>query len=80
MKRLKLKVVNGIFILALLVGAVVGLYGACAESVLLCGTGMAVIFGDILFRIIFYRCPHCGKFLDRSEGKFCPHCGEEIDE
>ena len=25
------------------------------------------------------RCPTCGKFLGRSDGKYCPHCGAKLE-
>lgn len=43
------------------------------------GTMLILIAGGIHF--CFYRCPHCGKYLDRSSVKgYCPHCGKKIEE
>ncbi len=32
-----------------------------------------------IFIVVFYRCPHCGKHLGRSGGKYCPYCGKELN-
>lgn len=79
MKNLKPKDINLIFIVVLIIGAVIGFYGAGAQNDILCFAGLFCMFGDIVFRLMFYRCPYCKRYLDRSEGKFCPHCGERID-
>jgi exosome complex RNA-binding protein Csl4 len=35
--------------------------------------------GDIIFIILFYRCPHCGGFLrTRYQHHYCPHCGNYL--
>lgn len=54
---------------------------------LMLGVGCALAVGGVVvmlcglgFQLLFYRCPHCGKYLDRSTGPFCPHCGRSIDE
>lgn len=80
MKRPKPQNVNRIYIAVLIVGAVTGLYGAQSEKIAFFAASMVIIVGDMLFRILFYRCPHCGKFLDRSSGRYCPHCGEDVNE
>lgn len=38
----------------------------------------ALIFAVVIFQIIFYRCPHCGKYLGRTTGRHCPYCGEKF--
>ena len=42
--------------------------------------GIGLIFLAVLIHIIFYRCPHCRRFLSRNTGRFCPYCGEDMDE
>ncbi len=32
-----------------------------------------------LFRVIWWRCPECGKWLGHDKGTYCSHCGREID-
>lgn len=63
------------------IGIVISGIGILAnEEAVLCMTGIAVMFVSIIHHVIFYRCPHCGRFLDRSTGEFCPHCGEKVNE
>lgn len=45
----------------------------------LCYLGILVMLGGVVFHLIFYRCPHCGKFLDRSTGDYCPYCGQRVN-
>ncbi len=40
--------------------------------------GFIIIAGDLIFYFLCYRCPHCGRFLDRSRGDYCPYCGREL--
>ena len=80
MKKLSPKKMQKIFWIFLILGALIGYAGVAAEIELLSLFGMLVIFLVIIFRIIFYRCPHCGKFLDRSTGDFCPYCGKKMNE
>lgn len=49
-----------------------------APAMVMAGLGVFVL--AVIFRIVFYRCPHCGVYLDRSSGKYCPHCGELVSE
>lgn len=80
MKKLKPKKMQMYFWIILIAGALLGFIGAAAELELLSFFGMLVIFLGIILRIIFYRCPYCGKFLDRSTGDFCPYCGKKLNE
>lgn len=40
---------------------------------------MIIFMVALGIHLIFYRCPHCGKFLDRSTGDYCPYCGQQMD-
>lgn len=80
MKKLTPKKVNVYSLIILAVGTIIAIAGVLSEQMLLSATGMAIMFGDIFFRLIFYRCPHCGKFLDRSAGDFCPYCGKDVNQ
>ena len=80
MKNLKPKKVNQLFGIILFVSAVIAFYGAFSENTIFSGIGMVGMMGAILFKVIFYRCPYCGKYLDRSTGKYCPYCGKMIPE
>lgn len=53
---------------------------ALNETVFLIAAGLVLIFASIVFHVIFYRCPHCERFLDRSGGEFCPHCGIKVND
>ena len=38
----------------------------------------SAVFGFLLY-LLWIRCPHCGRHLDRNNGDYCQYCGEEID-
>ena len=40
--------------------------------------GLAAAFAGALLWICFGRCPACGRFLGRADGRFCPHCGAPL--
>lgn len=61
------------------IGAIIGLIGSYSSDILFV-IGIVLMICAILTHFIFYRCPHCGRFLDRSTGEFCPCCGKEIDQ
>ena len=42
--------------------------------------GALMIGVGLLFSLLLGRCPHCGKYLDRSSGDFCPYCGKKVGE
>jgi nitroimidazol reductase NimA-like FMN-containing flavoprotein (pyridoxamine 5'-phosphate oxidase superfamily) len=42
--------------------------------------GLVVILAAAVFGMVFYRCPYCDGFLDRTHGEFCPHCGKRIND
>lgn len=63
------------------VGLLIGLIGlALNELVALIMIGLVVMFSAVIHHVIFYRCPHCGKFLDRSTGEYCPYCSRKVNE
>lgn len=71
-----------LFFTLLLVSGVLFYYGTQQASpaqewlYTIAGLVVAVALG---IHLIFYRCPHCGRHLDRVwvEG-YCPHCGKKI--
>ena len=40
--------------------------------------GLLITVGAV--HLLWMRCPHCGKFLPKSDGDlaFCPHCGKPL--
>lgn len=78
--RLSPKKVNTLYAIILLAAALIAFIGAFSGKSALSVIGVLVIFADIAFRLICYKCPHCGKYLDRSSGDFCPYCGREVNE
>lgn len=77
---MKLKTINRLYIIILIIGALIAFAGAFAESTLLSAAGILIICADMVLRFILIRCPYCGRFLDRSSGGYCPHCGQSFDE
>ena len=60
-----------------LAGVVITLLGYGNETVF--NAGMIVSSAALIPVFLFNKCPHCGRWLDRSSGKFCPHCGKPLD-
>ena len=79
MKKLSPKRIRAVFWIILLIGIIIGLIGAFSEINALMIAGMITMVCSIIVYVIFYRCPHCGRYLDRSTGEYCPYCGKEIN-
>lgn len=63
------------------IGMLVALSGiAMNEQVAVIMMGLLTMFASLIYHVLFYRCPHCGKFLDRSTGEYCPACGKKVNE
>ena len=41
--------------------------------------GLGIAAADLIFWIIFGRCPECHKFIRRSSSKICRYCGKPIE-
>ena len=41
--------------------------------------GIGIAAADLIFWVIFGRCPECHKFIRRSSSKICPNCGKKIE-
>ena len=62
-------------------GAVAAVVGALISSVPTVIGGAAVCIAATLFHDIFYRCPHCGRYLGRvTPSGYCRYCGKKIEE
>ena len=72
------KSVNGLCLVLLGLGAVIALLAVHLTVEWLIFAGLVVMASSIFLRITFYRCPCCGKYLDRSTGEFCPYCGKKM--
>ena len=66
-------------VMILAAGLVVAVAGAMTAGMAVTLAGVVLEMGGLVFDIIFYRCPNCGKYLDRSYGDYCPHCGVEME-
>ena len=74
------KKANIIFWIMLIIGALISGIGSTEDIQWMAMLGIAVMMGGLLIKILLYRCPHCGKYLDRSSGEFCPYCGKKVQE
>ena len=59
-------------------GGGVLLLGVCFTSMLLWAVGVVILLVGLVIHLRYYRCPACGKFLERVTGAFCSHCGAKI--
>ena len=42
--------------------------------------GTLIMFSGLMVLLIYYRCPHCGRYLGREGGlTYCPYCGKALD-
>lgn len=79
MKKLRPRTVRILFWVALAIGAITGFAGVFFNNDPLLFIGLGIMFGSVVFYAIFYRCPHCGRYLDRSTGPYCPYCRKEVN-
>ena len=80
MKKLKPKNVNILVWVILIIGIIIAYCGLPKETSTLTVIGVVIMCSALIFRFIFYRCPHCGKYLDRSTGQYCPYCRGNVNE
>lgn len=80
MKKITPKQVRARTFIILGIGLLIALYGVDLEISALSMVGLLIMFSSIIYHVIFYRCPHCGIFLDRNTGEFCPGCGKKVNE
>ena len=53
--------------------------GALVQSALLIVAGLLLLIVALVLHFTYNRCPHCGRFLDRSTGAYCPYCGKKME-
>lgn len=41
--------------------------------------GAVIAVSSLIPHFLFNRCPHCGKLLGKSLGKYCQFCGKDIE-
>ena len=58
-------------------GFLVGVVGQNEQCIAI---GTLIIFSGLAVLLIYYRCPHCGRYLGREGGlTYCPYCGKALD-
>ena len=72
------KKANIIFWIMRVVGALVSGIGSTEGVQWMAMLGIAIMMGGLVLKVLLYRCPYCGKYLDRSSGDFCPYCGKNL--
>ena len=53
--------------------------GALVQSALLIVAGLLLLIVALVLPFTYYRCHHCSRFLDRSDGEYCPYCGKKME-
>ena len=72
------KKANIIFWIMLVTGALISGIGSTEGVQWMAMLGIAIMMGGLVIKVLLYRCPYCGKYLDRSSGDFCPYCGKNL--
>ena len=82
MKPMKLKRVRRIIWGLIILGAALaftGVYTGFAFSPAMTAAGILLTVAAVVFKLVYYRCPHCNAYLDRSTGSYCPYCGKKVE-
>lgn len=80
MNRNNPKIVRIIQSCILLLGLLVALLGVLLkEDTVLIVIGIVSMYGSIVYHFLFYRCPYCNAYLDRSRGEYCHYCGKKFE-
>lgn len=80
MKKLKPQVVNLYYLIVVAVAIALAGIGALSNVKVFATIGLVLLIAAVVFRIIFYRCPYCHKYLGRRAGDYCPYCGKEMND
>ena len=41
--------------------------------------GILTAIAGIVVGVVYFRCPHCGKYPGNTMGTYCPHCGNPLE-
>lgn len=77
---MKPKKVRVIFLAIFLLGLVVGVIGFLLDNISVVVGGVILLICDYVFLLIFHRCPHCGRHIDKLIGDYCRFCGKSFGE
>ena len=75
---MKLKKVQIIFYTFFAVGCLLSWIGSTSENAVFYFFSIGILIADIIFHIIFHRCPECKRHLRTDFAKHCKHCGAEL--
>lgn len=76
--ELKPQQVKKIFEITAIVTVIVVLLSTTVNNLVIAVIGLVVMTAALVFNIVYYRCPYCGKHLGRDGGDFCQHCGKKF--
>ena len=71
--------VLAIFFTGIALGIIFAGIGVYSANKIFLHIGVGILAASFVFHIIFYRCPHCKRYLDKNYGAFCPKCGKPLD-
>lgn len=80
MKKLGPKKMRYAFLAVIFAGAFLGMISAATAQAWLAVCAVILLLSSCVLHYVFYRCPHCDAYLDRSWGEYCPHCGKKLEE
>lgn len=78
MKKMSPKTIDLLFWIFLSVGSLLGYFGLPSQTNFLFVIGVVMILGALLFRHLFFKCPHCGKRITGTSGGYCPYCNKSL--
>lgn len=86
MHQIPLKMVRKLYLIFFLLGILVIAIGIFIGTIhktigiIVILAGCAILVGDLIFAVIFCRCPYCGQGIPFPLYNFyCPHCGNYLD-
>ncbi len=64
--------------IAVLLFTLIIVLGAGTISIICGGLGFLLMALGLGFKLLFFRCPRCGKRLPMKGGSHCPNCGKML--